>query len=126
MTIDEAIKHEEEVADEKENEGKLLCESEGASIGCLNCAEYHRQLASWLKELKQLKGQKSTDNEELTVETEPVRHGKWIYGENTLGYDGYYCSECARHIRWHRGAEDIDFINNYYYCPECGAKMDAR
>lgn len=52
MTIDEAIKHAEEVAEEKENEGKLLCQSEGASIGCLTCAEEHRQLAEWLKELK--------------------------------------------------------------------------
>lgn len=50
--LDEAIKHCEEVAEEKENEGKLLCESEGASIGCLTCAEEHRQLAEWLTELK--------------------------------------------------------------------------
>jgi hypothetical protein len=54
MTIDEAIKHAEEVAEEKENEGKLLCQSEGASIGCLTCAEEHRQLAEWLKDYKRL------------------------------------------------------------------------
>lgn len=52
MTLDEAIKHCEEVAEEKENEGKLLCQSEVASIGCLTCANEHRQLAEWLKELK--------------------------------------------------------------------------
>lgn len=57
MILDEAIKHAEEVAEEKENEGKLLCQSEGASIGCLTCAEEHRQLAEWLKELKQLREQ---------------------------------------------------------------------
>lgn len=57
MILDEAIKHAEEVAEEKENEGKLLCQSEGESIGCLTCAEEHRQLAEWLKELKQLREQ---------------------------------------------------------------------
>ena len=59
MTLDEAIKHAEEVAEEKENEGKLLCQSEGASIGCLTCAKEHRQLAEWLKELKRLREQES-------------------------------------------------------------------
>ena len=55
MTIDEAIKHCEEVAEEKEKEGKLLCDSEAGSIGCLKCADEHRQLAEWLKELKAVK-----------------------------------------------------------------------
>ena len=55
MTIEEAIKHAEEVAEEKEKEGKLLCSSEAGSIGCLECAAEHRQLAEWLRELKQLR-----------------------------------------------------------------------
>ena len=37
MTLDEAIKHTEE----------------RASLSCDECAEQHRQLAEWLKELKQ-------------------------------------------------------------------------
>lgn len=37
MTLDEAIKHAEE----------------RASLSCDECAEQHRQLAEWLKELKQ-------------------------------------------------------------------------
>lgn len=57
MTLDEAIEHAEEVADEKEKEGKLLCNSEAGSTGCLKCAEEHRQLVEWLKELKQLREQ---------------------------------------------------------------------
>ena len=40
MTLDEAIKHAEEVAEEKR---------------CEKCGEEHRQLAEWLKELKQLR-----------------------------------------------------------------------
>ena len=41
MTIDEAIKHCEEVADRK----------------CDECGAEHRQLAEWLRELKQMKGE---------------------------------------------------------------------
>lgn len=50
MTLEEAIKHAEEIAEEKENEGKLLCNSEAGSAGCLKCAEEHRQLAEWLRD----------------------------------------------------------------------------
>ena len=46
MTIDDAIKHCEEVADGFTEQGK-----------CAECAAEHRQLAEWLKELKQLKEQ---------------------------------------------------------------------
>ena len=60
MTLDQAICHAEEVAKEKEKEGKLLCQSESASIGCLTCAEEHRQLAEWLRDYKRLKEQEST------------------------------------------------------------------
>ena len=68
MTLEEAIKHAEEVAEEKENEGKLLCQSEGASIGCLTCAEEHRQLAEWLKDYKRLLEPKTI--EEIQAESE--------------------------------------------------------
>jgi len=44
MTIDEAIKHAEEVAEEQVKR-------------CEKCAEQHRQLEEWLKELKQLREQ---------------------------------------------------------------------
>ena len=58
MTIDELIKHCEEVAEENEKsivyyiiqgdkEGLDECEKD-----CIECAKEHRQLAKWLKELK--------------------------------------------------------------------------
>lgn len=56
----------------------------------------------------------------------PVRHGKWLYGESESGHDGYYCSQCGKHIRWIYGEEDINFIRSYNYCPNCGARMDAE
>ena len=61
MTLDEAIKHAEEVAEEKENEAQDLEYSKldwkYEANQCSKCAEEHRQLAEWLKELKQLREQ---------------------------------------------------------------------
>lgn len=64
MTLDEAIAHAEEVAEEHERHLKvyenmdedrpLFREEENE---CKDCAEEHRQLAGWLKELKQLRKQ---------------------------------------------------------------------
>ena len=44
MTLDEAIKHSEEVADSYNN-----------TVPDCDCAKEHRQLAEWLKELKRLR-----------------------------------------------------------------------
>ena len=53
MTLDEAIKHAEEVAEKNEWFEKNYLENKG----CKECAEEHRQLAEWLNELKQLREQ---------------------------------------------------------------------
>ena len=59
------------------------------------------------------------------VEAEPVRHGKWIYGEHEIAMcDGYRCSKCGYFVPWDYGHKSIDYINEYHYCPSCGAKMD--
>ena len=54
MTIDEAIKHAEEVAEEKKKDACELYDAKNyeESRECIWCAEEHRQLAEWLKELK--------------------------------------------------------------------------
>ena len=71
MTIEEAIKHCEEVAEEQEKEAQEWHENQVRKCElirfaemdytreneCKKCAEEHRQLAEWLKELKQLKEQ---------------------------------------------------------------------
>ena len=55
MTLDEAIKHAEEVADAKEKKACNLYDAKNyeESRECIWCAEEHRQLAEWLKELKE-------------------------------------------------------------------------
>lgn len=59
MTIDEAIKHCEEVAEKQERKakGRWIDNSEGRKRQqeCIECAADHRQLAEWLRELKEAK-----------------------------------------------------------------------
>lgn len=54
MTLDEAIKHAEEVAEKKEEEAwEAQLQEEYRKIKpCKECAKEHRQLAEWLKELR--------------------------------------------------------------------------
>ena len=67
-------------------------------------------------------------DKEPTIDAVPVRHGKWEYGEDESGYDGYYCSKCFGHVRWYGkvGEQSINFIKKYNYCPNCGARMDEE
>ena len=52
MTLDEAIKHAEEVAEENQSIVDS-CDYYGENmIKCEKCAEEHRQLAEWLKDYK--------------------------------------------------------------------------
>ena len=51
MTLDEAIKHAEEVSMDNINRANILWDSK-EKARCEDCAEEHRQLAEWLKELK--------------------------------------------------------------------------
>ena len=69
MTLDEAIKHAEEVAEENEKfcfkkNGKGGYFNEDTDWNNKKCAEEHRQLAEWLKELKQLREQGLCDEED--------------------------------------------------------------
>lgn len=59
MTLDEAIKYAEEVAEDEERKAGYFYDKESASYKkkCCKYAEEHRQLAEWLKELKQLREQ---------------------------------------------------------------------
>ena len=120
MTIDEAIRHCGEVAEKQEELYRISPASEsemspcngtkdcrvlknGKNKGCQKCAEEHRQLAIWLKELKQLRKRTKT--------------GHWInYSE-----EGFVeCSECG-------SATNCDGnINELHFCFSCGANMDDR
>lgn len=52
-SLEEAIKHCEEVAEEKYNEAQesIMCNRFQYADDCRDCAKEHRQLAEWLREL---------------------------------------------------------------------------
>lgn len=60
-----------------------------------------------------------------TIDAEPVRHGRWIFGElGPVGCD-VNCSECG----W--GAKNVDPVlwfdyDGHKHCGCCGAKMDEK
>ena len=74
MTLDEAIKHAEEVAEKKFDNAVSIMDKMKSDIAlknaeeCKQCAQEYRQLAEWLKELKQLREQIS-DEVYVTFET---------------------------------------------------------
>lgn len=68
MTLDEAIKHAEEVAKEKDMQAGFdtdyLCYqmSDTERNQCKKCAKEHRQLAEWLEDYKRLLDQQPCDD----------------------------------------------------------------
>lgn len=61
-------------------------------------------------------------NNAPTVDAEPVRHGKWTHTKWSNMRHDYSCSLCGCRIS---GVDPFSLsATAYYYCPECGAKMD--
>ena len=63
----------------------------------------------------------------VTIEAEPVRHGRWEWGLNSMNQYGAWCSECK--CGWEDKGDDFDRIQGlviaHKYCPNCGATMDG-
>ena len=63
----------------------------------------------------------------LTIDAEPVRHGRNITTEHPV--DEFICSECKIHLTNYVRVEIEDDAHYEYtmkYCPNCGAKMDLE
>lgn len=138
MTLDEAIKQAEEVAEEKENEAQDLEYSKldwkYEANQCSKCSEEHRQLAEWLKELKDyreripsyeagyndakreiaLSGEYERCYERGKADAQP-KIGHWIFKNDNIAIPmGYYqCSEC----------EEGKVLHKDNFCPTCGIRM---
>lgn len=93
LTLDEAIKHCEEVVEKNENKAQEwhkqtknrvvnFCEKAiQAENDCIECADEHKQLAEWLIELKQFKEQESC--EDVVSREEAIR----VLKENCSHWD---------------------------------------
>ncbi len=150
MTIDEAIKHAEEVVEDHEKIKRI----KAVTLEECKCAEEHRQLAGWLRDYKRFLAQEScndcirrsdiglTDFEmvmcngdykealkmllDIIKKAPPVmpqpKTGHWITQWNVAHQkEYYYCSECGEEFSYD-GETGIK-MNDYDFCPNCGAKM---
>lgn len=56
-----------------------------------------------------------------------IIRGEWIYGEHDVSMcDGYRCDKCGFFVPWDYQHKSIDFIDDYHFCPNCGADMKRR
>lgn len=108
MTIDDAIKHCNEVSNENR---RSALEFERVNVydaakSCQSCAKEHEQLAMWLEELKQRREQE--------------KHGRWDCGE---------CTNCKRNLLELCCGDDCELSSHAEFdaefCPFCGARMDG-
>lgn len=151
MKIDEAIKHAEEVANLCEYEASRydMTDSYESHVACQEgkCAEEHRQLAEWLKELKQLREQKPC--EDAISRQSMLNYQQYLYGNmsNEENYELWKFIKALPSVaparqkgRWipHRAKYDktasvyecsICHKNNGFenskYCPNCGTEMES-
>lgn len=81
MTLDEAIKHCEEVAENNEKIANTFEYSLKTKSDCKKCAKEHRQLAEWLKKLQKYEDLSTYNRENKCCECE--------YEDSE-----YYCDDC--------------------------------
>lgn len=85
MTIDEAIKHCEEVAEAEEQKYKEW-KGDYSHLkkidSCLECAKDHRQLAEWLKELQKCKTILNELKDEIKRAFDDLTESENEYGED--------------------------------------------
>ena len=115
MTLDEAIKYAEEVAEEKFNNAVYIMDKMKSDVAlenaeeCKRCAEDHRQLALWLKELKQLRERQSCEDAISRQAVIDMISNAQILSDES----GEYCGYCTEDI-------DIDSIPPVILQPTTG------
>jgi hypothetical protein len=112
MTLDEAIKHCEKKAEELEKRLKpYQCVSINKKLyevnkkewdSCLECAKEHRQLATWLKELRVFK----------------LRKGEWLRMSDEPEDDRYKCSRCGNVVTY---KDKMNLYTFNSWCGRCGS-----
>ena len=59
-----------------------------------------------------------------TLETEPVRHGRWIHNIADYPQSGWIEHKCSICEHWQ--VTNQPTCEHLIYCPNCGAKMDLE
>ena len=154
LTLDEAIKHCEEVAEQKDlesgfdtdNERYTMTDNERAD--CKECADEHRQLGEWLRELKQFKEQEPCKDaisraealeviKQMDIPEDMIIHigveigtlppatpkrkvGEWIKKNNDY-FDWYECSECGYGSDGEMKYNRLCDVRTKF-CPDCGSQ----
>ena len=54
------------------------------------------------------------------------KKGKWVYGEDDYGIDGYHCDKCGFFVPWDYTHKFINYIDDYNFCPNCGTCMKGE
>ena len=88
MTLDEAIKHAEEVADEKKKEACNLfaVKNYEEARECIWCEEEHQQLAEWLKDYKRfLEQEPILDKIRAEIGKSKTKHELQLAGNDIKG-----------------------------------------
>ena len=108
MNIDEAIKHEEIIADACKGQANMcdLNDPYARKVAYENgkCAEMHKQIAEWLKELRVFKS----------------RRGQWLRMSDLSEQedDRYKCSHCGNVVRFE---DSMDLYTFNSWCGRCGS-----
>lgn len=114
MTIDEAIKHCEEVAKQNETQADKWQEESGEQWGktttCRECAADHRQLAEWLTELKEAKRLLKLAVEDFAkLDRENTKNKNCMMRE-------MYCADCP--LNWDSVDERVEPCHSWRYADE--------
>lgn len=126
MTLDEAIKHADEKAEELIKQAEQLRDIGEALSNpkqpynepvkaCRDCAEEHRQLAEWLKELKQLRNQISWIPVSEKLPKERIN-------PNTKDFEFVLCSTIWDDVRFYKFGKPIGENKAHFW--DYGSIMD--
>ena len=145
MTLEEAIKHAEEVMVENLEKTKDRNASDPIAINCFECADEHRQLAEWLKDYKRLLEQEPCEDaisrqaclyvltggdvekqfpkinealKKIINSIPPLKPAEPQTGHwKKIGHDIYECSICGQDVM-------TGDICAYRHCHCCGTRME--